>query len=158
MPRFRTVLAAALLASASASGASAQELIDATDPGRILEIAKGFGSADLGKDSGGSPKITGRMDGIKYVVFFYGCKGETDCKTIQFYSGWTNSDGRVTADDMGRWNRENRYSKAYLDDDGDVAVEMDVMLERGVSVGNLDEWFSVWRLSVTGFEDEVISK
>lgn len=152
----RAVLASALLVSAGVTAAVGQELLTAGDTGKVLDIAKGFGSAELEKDSDGDPKISGRMEGIKYVVLFYGCTDGKDCQTIQFYAGWKTDDGDVTIDELNAWNRDNRFSKAYIDGDGDPAIEMDVSLERGVSSGNLDEWFSWWKTSVTGFKEEVI--
>ena len=64
-------------------------LIDATMPDKILEIAKGFGTASLDKDNVGDPRITGRIDGQKYTIHFYGCLNGKDCDDIQFYTYWT---------------------------------------------------------------------
>jgi hypothetical protein len=65
------VLAASLAAFAPA--ARAQDLVAADDPAKILEIARGFGSAELETDSEGAPLIRARIDGTRYSVFFFGC-------------------------------------------------------------------------------------
>jgi len=158
MQGLRSVALTAALLVAATAGSAAQELIDATDPGRIVKIAEGFGSAMLETDTQGDPKIVGRIDGIRYVVLFYGCKDKSECQTIQFYAGWTNPDGKITHEEVNDWNRDNRFSKAYLDDEGDPAIELDVSLERGVSQGNLDEWFDWWQTAIVSFEKEVINK
>lgn len=148
-------VASAFLLVAGAAPASARDLVTAGDVGTVLDIAKGFGSAEL-EDTAGDPKISGRMEGIKYVVLFYGCTDGKDCQTIQFYAGWDTEPGAVDVDDLNTWNRDNRFSKAYIDGDGDPAIEMDVSLERGVSYGNLDEWFSWWKTSITSFKQKII--
>ena len=57
------------LLSAAAGPAFADSLIDATKPERLHEIARGFGSAELDKDSQGDPRITGRIEGTKYGIY-----------------------------------------------------------------------------------------
>ena len=52
--------------------ACADEIVSAQEQEAILNVAKGFGSASLDKDSDGDPMIVGRVEGTKYVIFFYG--------------------------------------------------------------------------------------
>ena len=141
-----------VLALSSSAPLSAQDLVTAGDPGKILEIARGFGSAELETDGNGDPVIRGRMDGTRYSVSFYGCKDGADCTTIQF---WTWLD--APSDPLGAvntWNRDFRFGKAFIDADGDVIIEWDVNLWGGVSPRNLDDTFDWWR-SVMSRLDEV---
>lgn len=124
--------------------ALAQNLVTAGNPEKILEIARGFGSAEMETDSDGSPRIRARMAGTLYTVFFYGCEDGKDCTTIQF---WMYTDAPPNAlVVVNNWNRDRRFGKAYLDDEGDVVVEMDVNLLGGVSAKNLDDTFDWWRI------------
>ncbi len=51
----------------------------------IFKIAQGYGTAELSKDSVGDPMISGRMAGINYVIFFYGCNDAgKECSSLQF--------------------------------------------------------------------------
>ncbi|MDO5648268.1 hypothetical protein [Paracoccus sp. (in: a-proteobacteria)] len=79
--------------------AVAQDIVDATDPDVILNLMRGFGSARLGVDAIGDPKIEGRIDGIPYILFFNNCTENRDCKAVQFYTYWTNV-GDITADHL----------------------------------------------------------
>lgn len=129
--------------------ASTSDLVDATDPEEIVNIARGYGAATLGVDSVGDPQVTGRIDGNAYTIFFYGCTDGRDCTSLQFSSGWISD--RVDMAMINMWNRENRFSRAYLDDDDDPIIEMDVNMEFGVSRRNFDDTFGVWSAVLSSF-------
>ncbi|PTD95170.1 YbjN domain-containing protein [Pseudothauera lacus] len=152
--RVFAVAAAALFATAPVM---ANDLIDATDPARILNIARGFGSADLEKDSQGDPKITGRIEGTRYTIFFYGCTNNTDCDDIQFYAAW-NGNNKFTQAQMNEWNRTKRYGKAYLDRDNDPVLEMVVNIDYGVSRRNIEDSFNWWKVALRGFKKDVLGE
>jgi len=136
-----------------APSASASELIDATDPEEIVNIARGYGAATLGTDNVGDPQVTGRIGGNAYTIFFYGCIDGRDCTNLQFSSGWISDDVDLAM--INRWNREHRFSRAYLDDENDPIIEMDVNLEFGVSRRNFDDTFGVWSAILSSFASYV---
>ncbi|TVR10479.1 MAG: YbjN domain-containing protein [Salinarimonadaceae bacterium] len=134
-------MAFAVMASV-APAASASELIDASDPAEILNIARGFGSANLDKDGDGDPLIVGRIDGYRYAVYFYGCVNGERCTSIAFYSVWILES--FDSNRINEWNRDRRYARSYIDRDGDPAIQMDVNLDFGVSRLNFDDTFALW--------------
>jgi hypothetical protein len=144
------------LMSAGSSPAFAEELVDATMPERIYEIARGFGSAELGKDSQGDPRIIGRVDGTKYGVYFYGCAKGRECDDIQFSAGWSGP--KVSLEKINEWNRDKRFGKAYIDSDGDPRLEMEVNLDYGVSAKNLEDSFNWWSKALKEFKKIVIEE
>jgi hypothetical protein len=129
------------LTGASSTWAANSSLVYASRPADILNIAKGFGSAALEKDSFGDPKITGRINGTKYTILFYECENGKDCKALQFVSGWNK---KKSLSEVNQFNAKKRFGRAYLDSDGDVMLEFDVELAHGVTQGNLEEVFSDW--------------
>lgn len=131
-------------------------LIDATTPEKVLEVAKGFGSAELGKDAEGDPSIFGRIDGKKYQISFFGCSGGANCHDIRFMTGW--SETKVGMEQTNEWNRTKRVGTAFIDRDGDPLLTMTVNLKHGVSRGNLEENFVFWQVAVKQFEKEVASR
>jgi hypothetical protein len=146
------ILAFVLALAPISAPLSAEQLVTAADTAKILEIARGFGSAELETDSDGAPVIRGRMDGRRYSVLFYGCENGADCTTVQFLTWMT-----APADPLGtvnRWNRDFRFGKAHVDAEGDIVIEWDVNLWGGVSPRNLDDTFDWWR-SVMARLDEV---
>ncbi|TIW01072.1 MAG: hypothetical protein E5V77_08960, partial [Mesorhizobium sp.] len=74
----------ALAYVASAARAEDAAILQTPDPATVLDIAKGFGSARMGKDDNGDPMISGRVEGVKYLIYFYGCEDHENCKSLQF--------------------------------------------------------------------------
>ncbi|MFN4057951.1 MAG: YbjN domain-containing protein [Roseinatronobacter sp.] len=148
----------ALLFSSSmvmASPSLSQSMVTASDTDTILNIARGYGSATLEADEVGDPFIRGRIDGVIYVVNFYGCTNSKDCTTIQFRAAWNETPG-VTLGTMNNWNRDMRFGKAYLDTENGPTIEWDVNLFGGVSATNLDDTFDWWKIILGKFVSEVM--
>jgi len=117
----------------------------------VRNIASGYGSATLREDNVGDPMISGRIDGVPYYVFFYGCdEGGESCRSIQFRAAWDMDD--FTQSSIRSWNQNKRFGKAYLDQDDDPTIEWDVNLFGGVSVRNLDDSFDWWAIVLKDFE------
>ncbi|MBU2977103.1 YbjN domain-containing protein [Alteromonas sp. C1M14] len=134
--------------------AHAADLITAEDPYEILNIAKGFGSANLKKDSSGDPMITGRIDGNKYGIFFYGCSDGRNCDEIQFVAAWSGVDASLS--DVNEYNRLRKFGKAYLDSDGDPNLDMIINMDYGITVETLEDNFDWWTKIIKTFETEVL--
>ncbi|WP_372004275.1 YbjN domain-containing protein [Tistrella mobilis] len=134
---------------------AAQQMIDGSDPDQILNLARGYGSANLEKSDNGDPLIRGRIDGVGYAIFFNDCTNNRDCDTLGFYAGWT--DTNVTGAHVAEWNRSKRFSRAYIDDEGDPVLEFDVNLKGGVSRRNFDDTLDWWKTVMLDFRDQVIN-
>jgi hypothetical protein len=138
--------AALSLTLAAAAPAQAQSLIT-PDPVAIQSIlqSKGY-RAELSKDNSGDPMITSGVGGAKFLVLFYGCTNHVKCTTIQFYAGFEGT--KMTVGDMNEWNKAHRFSRAYIDKDGDPCIEGDLDLDSGgmpraLFLDNLDTWGSL---------------
>lgn len=156
-----TLVVAALLAfcvqgAALAASPVSDSLIDASMPEKIVEVARGFGSAELSKDQDGDPYISGRIEGKKYEISFFGCSGGSPCHDIRFLTGWNKT--KVGMEQINEWNRTKRYGTAHMDKEGDPMLAMTVNLEQGVSRGNLDDTFAYWSHVVKQFANEVASQ
>jgi hypothetical protein len=104
--------------------------VQATDPQSVAEALQQAGyRAQLSVDETGDPLILSSESGVTFRVFFYNCTDNTDCRTIQFYVGYSDTD--ATLESVNAWNRDNRFGRAYLGDDGVVRLEMDVDLDDG---------------------------
>ena len=151
MTLIRALAAATLLASTPVLSA---DLVDATDPSEIVNLARGFGSASLDVDGEGDPMIVGRINGTRYVVYFYGCSSGRNCREIQFNAAWGSNN--VSMSDINGWNESTRYGKAYLDSDGDPNIEFTVNLYRGVSRDNLEDTIDWWKVAMETFEENML--
>ena len=153
---FRLVAAAAVLMGAMTGPALTQGLLIG-HPETVLDLVRNHGTGDLETDGEGDPMIVAETGGIRYVVYFYDCDDSVLCKSIQFRAAW-NAPGAYSMRDMNEWNRDRRFAKAYLDDDGDPTLEMDVNLDFGVTRDNLDDTIDWWRVVLTRFREEVIDR
>ena len=146
----------ALFILSPAPAASAQEkIITALDLEKILNLARGYGSASLSTDSQGDPLIRGKINGVIYLVFFYGCADNKDCRSLQFNAAWAE---KMKPEDANAWNTQKRYTKSSIDSDGDINLKMDVMLQFGMTERNLEEYFDIWDISLKDFTKEVLNQ
>ena len=146
----RGVMVAALVFMGSA--ASAQ--IDATNPDAIMKAMQKYGFvATLEKDNQGDPKIVSRVSRTKFRVYFFGCKENLNCASIHFRAGY-DLKNPISALVVNEWNRNKRFTKAYIDDEGDPFLEMDVnMAFDGTGEQNFQDTLDWWRVMVENFEE-----
>ncbi len=144
------IFAATMIATASIATAE----ITATNARVVLKAMQDFGLvATMEKDSQGDPKIASRVSDTKYSVYFYGCENNDNCSSILIKAGYDLTNG-ISASKVNEWNREKRFAKAYIDDDGDPFLELDVNLDfEGVGNKNFEDTLDWWRLSVEDFEE-----
>lgn len=146
-----------LAIGATMAGTAAQaELINSngmTGPEVTAWLQKAGYKAELTKDGGGDPLINSATDGTNFKVFFYDCEGER-CKALQFSAGFDLKTA-LTPAAANKWNRENRYLKVYLDDDGDPYVQYDVNVNAGRTVEGLSDDFEVWTGMLPEFTDYI---
>lgn len=128
--------------------------VSASDPYGLMRSMQDFGYvATLETDSDGDPKIASRVSDSTYSVYFFGCDDGKDCTSIQFGAGYNLTIGMKAAT-INEWNRKKRFAKAYLDDEGDPFLEMDVNLDfEGVGDENFADTLDLWRLLVEDFEE-----
>lgn len=147
---FGGLATAVMIASASVASAD----ITAKNANVVMKAMQSFGLvATMGEDSQGDPKISSRISDTKYSVYFYGCEDNDNCNSILIKAGYDLNNG-ISASKVNEWNREKRFAKAYIDDDGDPFLEMDVNLDYdGVGEKNFEDTLDWWRISVEDFEE-----
>ena len=146
-------VAGGILALAMSVSAQAQTTITGADTDEILNIARGYGAATLATQSNGDPQISGKISGISYQVYFRNCTDNADCEDLNFYLGFL--DLKPTLEVINDWNLNKRFSRAYLDQDKDACIEMDLDLVNGVSAEYLDAQFELWNMVLTQFAEHV---
>ncbi|WP_259776396.1 YbjN domain-containing protein [Aliiroseovarius crassostreae] len=149
------LICATALAAFTAGGALAQN-ITAADPQSLMNFFADEGApAKLDVDNVGDPLIEMKHYGTEFAVYFYGCDDGKSCDAIQFFSGYS-TDGKTPIATINVWNRENRYGRAYLTDEGNARVEYDIYTGAdGITREDFAEVFEMW-LSVMGqFEKHI---
>lgn len=153
MPRlFLHVAFACLVAPAAAPAGQ----VLASDPGALHDMLQREGFvAELTTDGVGDPLIDIRYYDTTFQIFFYGCEGGRSCRMIQFYSGYVAGDA-VTLEAVNAWNRDRLYTRAYIDGEGDTALEYEVYLGAGgLTEADFDSVLTHWTESLVAFEDHI---
>ena len=102
------------------------------------------------KDASGLLKFAetgGGAFALRYQILFYGCSNNVNCQSTQFNTAWSVS-SKPTLEQINSWNRTRRFGKAYLDSDGDPALDLSVNLKRGIATENLEENFNWWAVAI----------
>ena len=125
------------------------------DPDVIAELLIDYGlRVERGTDDYGDPVLDSRIDGTRFSVGFYACDPKP-CESIQFSAGFDMPaplPPRLVAD----WNRNHRFGKAFLDDDGDPYLQMDVMTAGdGIGRRNFEEILSMWQTALSDFRSTI---
>lgn len=132
---------------------AAAQLVDATDPRQVAALVQEGGyRATLTTDNTGDPMIESALDGTEFVIQFFGCTANTDCRYIVFRAGFL---GGGTLERMNAWNGDQLVGTAYLDGDGDPAIDYFVTLEGGVSRENLLDAIDWWQVALTKFKQHI---
>ncbi|MGR3344276.1 MAG: YbjN domain-containing protein [Paracoccaceae bacterium] len=152
MQAFKSVALAAVV-SVLGSAISAGNIV-ASDPEVLLTYFFEQGiPAKLTVDDYGDPKIDARYFGTNFKIYYYGCTGGENCRSIQFFSGY-QTDGRISLEQINSWNTTERYARAYLSENLSARIEYDVQLgSTGMTEEDFDSVFSLWTRSVENFEE-----
>jgi hypothetical protein len=144
------------VASLGVSTTAQAQMVQPQKPATVVSAMQDAGyKAELTTDGGGDPMIRSSSGGTNFTVFFYGCTSNEDCRTLQFYVGFSEPDN-ASLREMNDWNRDNRFGRAYLADDGSARVEMDVdMDDGGVSRALFQDNLEFWDVILAKFEDYV---
>lgn len=153
----RTAIFAVAIGLLAASPALAQQ-VTAKDPQSVARalVASGY-RAEMKKDGEGDPMIMSASSGTKFGVSFYNCTNHANCATVQFHAGFDTDPGKAPSlEKINAWNRTQRFGRAYLDNEGDPVIEMDIDLDDGgmsqpLFLDNLEFWVSV----LAQFEKEI---
>jgi len=145
-------------AAALATAPARAELVNATDPEKIRTIVESLGSpATLRAEPNADPYIESNLDGMPFLVIFMNCTGGRDCRTLQYYMGFSDA-RQVPLERFNEWNREKRFARAYRDESGDPVLEMDVDVDfNGLPRENIRETFNTWASLMRAYRDFILA-
>ena len=153
---FSSFLAAMPGAAALATEAKpAENAIDRNDFQAILNLATGYGEAQLTSTERGDPVITGDINGTAYQLFFLDCRKHRDCATLNFYATWDGAG--IPLELFNSWNAMGAYNKAYLSEGGMPVVELNASAV-DLTTNQLSDLFDRWTVTLAEFPREVLDK
>ena len=152
MTRIATIGSILMLGLGLSAGAQAPALVSAEDPDALMAIIRELGfQAKLEEDNIGDPVIRSSSGGVDFRVYFYECKNNKRCKSLHFSVGYDLAAGS-SLDAMQEWNADKRFASAYLDDERDPFLQMDVNTDGGITQTNFENSFQLWQSLKGEFE------
>lgn len=145
-------ITALALAAGISTGARAQSLVDATDPGRLAELIRSAGfQATLGRSSSGAPMIQSAAEGVNFALFFYGCRENANCRAVQYFVSFRMSNP-PSLEQINGFNETKVVGQAYLrTEDRQPRITYYITLDGGVTEQNFLNTFRVWRVLLRDF-------
>ncbi|KAE9628958.1 YbjN domain-containing protein [Parasedimentitalea maritima] len=145
------IAAAAVLSLPSM--ASAQMLV-ASDPDSLVQFFVEEGAdVESTVDNTGDPMLEVDYYGTDFTLYFYGCTNNSDCKSIQFFSGY-QTEGSVRKAKINEWNANNRFARGYISEGGSARIEHDLYLgNTGVTADDFAALTSKWSKAQGDFEE-----
>lgn len=90
-----------------------------------------------------------KVDGYRAVILV-----ADDRASLQFYAAFSDVD--AASDKVNEWNRTKRYSRSYIDADGDPVLELDLDLVGGVTRARIVDFLLTCRDSFSTWNAEVV--
>ncbi len=87
------------------------------------------------------------------VLFLDDCDGGA-CSSVQLWAGFSAS-GELPPGLLNSWNRDHRFTRAYVDDDGLIHLETDLDLSGGVALDAVIELMRTFRASALAFSEHL---
>jgi len=90
-----------------------------------------------------------RIDGRKSQIFV-----ADDGRSVQFHTAFL--DTKATLNTVNDWNQSKKYSRSYLDDDGDPHLQLDLDLSGGITEARIIDFLATCRQSFERWLKEVV--
>lgn len=135
---------------AAPTASAAPRLLEATRPEELAEVIRSLGyRADMDRSNTGNPMIISNAEGFNFVLFFYYCQDNTDCRAVQYSVTFTMN----TPPPLGTindWNLDRIVGQARRTDNG-AGLTYFINLDGGVSRENFIDTFEDWRIALRDF-------
>lgn len=146
--RFFTTFAVALFLAAMPVAQAGAASISKAEISRILS-EQGYAIQDHGPN-----RVRVDVGGYAILVAIDGADGDIT------YITWLNG---ISGDDVGlqllnQFNNEVKFGRAYIDQDGDVTIQMDRNAAGGITAENIESDFDVFLLLISKFLSDLESQ
>lgn len=138
------ILILALILSAGAISAQLYKRIERKGLLKIL-ISEGYAATAAESER----NVIWTMNGYKTLLLI-----AENMESIQFYVSF--SDSKATLSKVNTWNKEKKYSRSYLDNDGDPVLELDLDLAGGVTRERIVDFLLTCRVSLSAWKPAIV--
>ena len=140
----RSAMAGMVLACMAFAPAAYGTEVASLDGAHLAKLVADAGyRAQLDRDGEDDPMVRSAAAGVNFQVYMYGCDEQDRCNAIHFNAGFDLDDG-TTLEKVNEWNRLKRYGKAWLDEEGDPWLELDLALAGGGTEAQVREYVKLW--------------
>ena len=129
--------------------ALAQGVRTGITPGEMEALLKAGSYRYERVEEGGRVYFHLRLAGLRAVLFLQDCR-EGSCESLLLYAG-CSTDNPPSLERVNEWNREKRFSRAYLDEEGDPVLEADLDLAGGVADGAIRAFLDLFEENLRAF-------
>ena len=142
-----TILAVAVVSvivGLSLSALAAPTIYYAADEGIIHQVLSEMElEYELFLDNNNDPTWVFTHLGILITIVAYDEGSPGQYASLLFYAGWA-ADIAISLSSINDWNSASRFGRAYVDDDDDPAIELDLMMAGGVTADTIREYITVF--------------
>lgn len=141
MSLFLSLLLAAAPTTAQARAQSATPAYKAAPPGKVSTANPHTITAYLQKagyrakliTGKGAPYVESAADGANFYISLLNCdEQKANCQDVMFRSSYDrNKEKPVKVEAINKFNADNRWARAYLDEEGGPVIEYDVLFATG---------------------------
>ncbi len=118
-------------------------LIQSLSNAQLIQLMKAEGYTASIEESG---EVRWKLDGLNTFITI-----DKDQQSLLFYVSFENEDDLVTLERVNQWNLSKRYSRSYLDEEGDPFLELDLDLKGGVTRERVINFLKTCRLSFSSW-------
>ncbi len=94
----------------------------------------------------GDPAWTFTSRGILTTVVLYDRAANGRYESLLIYAGWS-ADGATPLETINAWNRASRFGRAYVDEDGDPVIELDLLVAGGITMATIQAYLDVFAVA-----------
>lgn len=98
----------------------------------------------------GRPYVLAKTDSTPFQVFLSNCQPSGGCTDMELYAGFSGLP-RIAWERINGWNARTRFGRAFLDENHNPALQMDLSLLGGVSADSLKASLETWKSAVGTF-------
>jgi len=102
----------------------------------------------VASDGDADPVWTFTSSGITITIVSYDEVTPGSYASLLFYAGWS-ADSQISLFAINDWNRLSRFGRAYVDETGDPAIELDLLLTGGVTAQTIREYIEIFVATVS---------
>lgn len=150
-------ISAAILIATALPAQADEPVMNNISGEELMALMQGWGyRAELGVDDYDDPLISSSAAGVGFDVFFYDCNQSQPkrCESLMMTTAF-DFDSSVDLAIANDWNLNNRFGRAYIDEEGDPIIELDYELLGGVTPANIKQMFSYWEGTLGDFSETI---